>query len=71
MVGVVGPKVFDSQRAGGYSPLDFPPFGRFVLGFLETERGRGGAVYEEPRSRWGTRPGDSDTQGEIPGNAWP
>ena len=31
----------------------------------------GGAVYAEPRSRWSTRPGDgSDTQGEIPGNAW-
>jgi hypothetical protein len=23
---VVGPEVFDSQRAGGYSPLDFPLF---------------------------------------------
>ena len=70
-LGAVGPERFDSQRAGGYSPLDFPLFGRFVLGFLETERDRGGAVYAEPRSRWSTRPGDgSDTQGEIPGNAW-
>ena len=34
-------KVIDSQRAGGYSPLDFPLFGRFVLGFLKTERDRG------------------------------
>ena len=60
---MVGPEVFDSQRAGGYSPLDFPLFGRFVLGFLETERDRGRSVYAEPRSRWSTRPGDgSDTQ---------
>jgi hypothetical protein len=34
-------KGFDWQRAGGYSPLDFPPLGRFVLGFLETEQDRG------------------------------
>ena len=33
---MVGPEVFDSQRAGGYSPLDFPLW-RFVLRFLETE----------------------------------
>jgi hypothetical protein len=33
--------VIDSEKAGGYSPLDFLPLGRFVLGFLETERERG------------------------------
>jgi hypothetical protein len=44
-------RVIDSENAGGYSPLDFPPFGRFVLGFLETERERGGEVYAESRSR--------------------
>jgi hypothetical protein len=38
-------KVFDSQRAGGYSPLDFSPFGRFVLGFLGIERDRGGSEF--------------------------
>jgi hypothetical protein len=27
MLGVVGPKVFDSHRAGGYIPLDFPFLG--------------------------------------------
>jgi hypothetical protein len=26
-LGVVGPEVFDSQKAGGYSPLDFPLLG--------------------------------------------
>jgi hypothetical protein len=30
-------RVIDSEKVGGYSPLDFPPFKRFVLGFLETE----------------------------------
>ena len=39
---VVDRKGFDSQRAGGYSPLDFPS-SPVVLGFLETER-VGGAV---------------------------
>ena len=34
-------KVIDSEKAGGYSPLDFPPLGRFVLGLFETERERG------------------------------
>jgi hypothetical protein len=47
MLGVVGPKVFDSHRAGGYIPLDFPLFGRFVLGVLGTEQDKG----EEQRMR--------------------
>jgi hypothetical protein len=41
MLGGLGLEVIDSEKAGGYSPLDFPPFGRFVLGFLETGRERG------------------------------
>jgi len=34
-------KVFDSQRAGGYIPFDFPLCGRFVLGFLGREQDKG------------------------------
>ena len=54
---MVGPEVFDSQRAGGYSPLDFPLFGRFVLGFLETERDKGRssvcrASFEVEHAAW-------------------
>jgi hypothetical protein len=41
MLGDSAWRVIDSEKAGRYSPLDFPPFGRFVLGFLETERERG------------------------------
>jgi hypothetical protein len=42
MIGAGGPgKVIDSQRVGGYSPLDFPLLGNFVLGFLKTDRDRG------------------------------
>ena len=64
-------KVFDSQRAGGYSPLDFPLFGGLCWASWRQSETGGGAVHAEPRSRWSTRPGDgSDTQGEIPGNAW-
>ena len=51
-LGAVGAEVFDSQRAGGYSPVDFPLFGGLCWAFLETERDRGGAVcMSEPRSR--------------------
>jgi hypothetical protein len=42
----VARKVFDSQGVGGYSPLDFPPYGRFVLGFLETGRKGGGVALK-------------------------
>jgi len=46
------------------------PLWRLVLGFLETETDRGGAVYVEPRSRWSTRPVDgSHRQDEILGDA--
>jgi hypothetical protein len=41
MLGGSAWRVIDSENAGGYSPLDFPPFRRFVLGFWETERERG------------------------------
>jgi hypothetical protein len=42
MVGVVGPKVFDSQRAGGYSPLDFPPSGGLCwASWRQSEEGEG------------------------------
>jgi hypothetical protein len=41
MPGGLGLEVIDSEKSGGYSPLNFPPFGRFVLGFLETKRERG------------------------------
>ena len=52
-------KGFDSQRAGGYSPLGFPPFGRFVLGFLETEREKGEEHRTQSLVRCGARgPGD-------------
>jgi hypothetical protein len=51
MLGVVGPKVFDSHRARGYIPLDFPLFGRFVLGSWVQSKTRGRAAYAEPRSR--------------------
>lgn len=61
-------KMFDSQRTGGYSPLDFPLLGGLCwASWRQSEQG--GAVYVEPRSKWSTRPGDgSDTHGEIPGN---
>ena len=50
-------RVIDSEKAGGYSPLDFPLFGGLVLGFLETERDRGRsgscrASFEVEHTAW-------------------
>jgi hypothetical protein len=52
---VVGPEVFDSQRTGGYSPLDFPPLRRLVFGFLETERDKGDERCMQSLVRGGAR----------------
>ena len=57
-LGVVGPEVFDSQRVGGYSPLDFPPSDGSCWAFWRQSETGGGAAYADPHPRWCTRPGN-------------
>jgi hypothetical protein len=63
-------RVIDSQMAGGYSPLDFSPFRRFVLGFWESGRERGGEVYAESRVEGSTRLAADQIRRPESGKAW-
>ena len=68
---MVGPEVFDSQRAGGYSPLDFPPSaGLCWASWRRRQTGEEpvcGASFELGARNLAT---DQDAQSEVPGNAW-
>ena len=64
-------KVFDSQRAGGYSPLDFPLFGGLRwASWRRSETGEEQCMQSLVRG--GARGLATDQMGrdEIPGNAW-
>jgi hypothetical protein len=67
---VVGPEVFDSQRVGGYSPLDFPPSGGSCwASWRQARQGRSSvcrASSEVERAAW-RRIGYARDPGNEPG----
>ena len=69
-LGVVGPEVIDSQRAGGYSPLDFPPSGGSCwASWRQARQGRNsvsGASSEVEHAAW-RRIRCAGETGETPG----
>ena len=64
----LGLRVIDSENAGGYSPLNFPPSGGLCWASGSQSEKGGGEVYAESRSR-GARGAATDqlAKGEIPG----